>query len=220
MCARFVTVARFTDIKAEFGVTGDPPEGTGTSYNVAPSSAIAAITRNGEKHFTLARWGLLPHWARDPRNPMINARAETIEHKKSFIGPLRNHRAIIPAEGFYEWKHGAGRKQPWYFHLRSGRPLGMAAIISPWEPRDGTKILTIAIITTNANRVVAPVHERMPAILTPEQAELWLSPVGADPSALKTLLGPLPDDLLEGYAVSTAVNSTGNDSPGNIEPID
>jgi putative SOS response-associated peptidase YedK len=172
---------------------------------------------------TPAKWGLLPHWAKDSKIAfkMINARAETLTEKPAYRGLLNRHRCLIPADGFYEWTVGSdGKKQPIHFHL-PGYELFVFAGLWTTRTDDGSgEILeSCTIITTRPNELVAPVHDRMPVILRAEAERVWLDPTIAKEHAL-SLLEPYPAELMVALPASTRVNSVRNDDPGLLLPDD
>ena len=170
----------------------------------------------------MLRWGLVPSWAKDPSigSRMINARGETVANKPSFRGPFRSRRCLIPADGFYEWAKGeGGTKQPYYVTLREKRPLAFAGLWEHWEDPDGAAIESCTIITTQANEVLADIHERMPVILHRADYDRWLDLGFQDTSKLQQLLAPYPAHQMARHAVSTFVNSPRNESAACIEPL-
>ncbi|MFW6132890.1 MAG: SOS response-associated peptidase, partial [Planctomycetota bacterium] len=170
----------------------------------------------------LMRWGLIPSWADDPQvgARLINARAETVADKPAFRGPFRRSRCVIPADGFYEW-HGdaGGRKQPYYIRRADGRALVFAGLWDEWSPPDGEPVRTCIIITVDAAAAVAQLHPRMPAMISPQQAEPWLD-LSAEPERLGAVLGAPEAGELTFHAVSAKVNSPVHDAPDCIEPAE
>lgn len=196
-------------------------------WNVAPTQDlyVAATTSEGTRKLRALRWGLVPSWADDPTigSRLINARAETLTTKPAFRPLINRRRALIAVSGFYEWRRAEpgdkGRGRPHYFHGGSGEPLVFAGLWDIWYDAEGRALRTFTIITTKANRTVARVHHRMPAILSPGRWEEWLSPVSLSAQRLEALLAPASDDLLSFHAVGTAVNSTKNDGPSLVLPL-
>jgi len=153
-------------------------------------------------------WGLIPSWSIDGRG-FINARAETLDAKPSFSESFQQRRCLIPSDGFFEWRRLGKSKQPFYLQLMDESPFAFAGIWDQWN--DGEKsVSSCAIITTTANELVAPLHDRMPAILLPESYDVWLD-TNTSVSALKKLLSPFPSPM-KSYPVSTAVNHPENDN--------
>ena len=187
-------------------------------YNIAPSQSILAIlAQAGSSQAELLQWGLIPSWSRE-RNGFINARAETLEEKPSFSESFQRRRCLIPADGFYEWKKSGKSKQPYYFQLTDQSPFMFAGIWDKWET-EGNTIASCAIITTTANELMAPVHDRMPVILRSENQDAWLRRE-ATPKELKALLAAFPATEMTSFPVSAAVNRTEVDHEGLVEEID
>ena len=195
-------------------------------YNVAPTQLVSAIRHDGDGNRSLAclRWGLIPSWAKDKSigNRMINARGETVADKPSFRGPFRSKRCLIVADGFFEWKKTPEGKQPVYICLQDERPFAFAGLWDRWE--GGETIESCTVITTDANELLQPVHDRMPVILAGDDCELWLASdvPGSDErkkAELLDLLRPFPADAMKYYPVSKLVNSPGNEQPACVTPL-
>lgn len=220
MCGRFTVAVSAQLLLDEFGV--EPQEEFQPRYNVAPQQDVPVIGRNaeGEDRFAMLRWGLVPGWAKSPRDVKgtINARAETLLDRPSFREPFLHRRCLVVADGFYEWLRTAGARQPWLFHLVNRRPFAFAGLWDSWRDENGDKLFSCAIVTTRANGVVAPIHDRMPVILDRDARTSWLDPA-TDTETLRRMLAPIDDALLTGFTVSTAVNAVANDSPECIEPV-
>jgi putative SOS response-associated peptidase YedK len=144
---------------------------------------------------------------------LINARAETLAQKPSFRHAFKRRRCLILADGFYEWKRVENRKQPYYFQLKNGQPFALAGLWEIWQPREGEAIASCTIITTKANTLMQPIHDRMPAILEPDSYHQWLDSRLTDTDALKPLLKPYESQLMSAVAVSFLVNNPANDIP-------
>lgn len=220
MCGRFVLTTPADAIAAEFaalagGLVLRP------SYNIAPMQDVVVVRETGgARSLAMLRWGLIPFWAKDPTiaSRLINARSETAAEKPSFREAMKKRRCIVPASGFYEWKREGTRKQPWYFHPRAGEGLlAIAGLWESWKDPEGNVVETCCLLTTAANAVLAPVHDRMPVILGHEDALRWLDPAEKDPARLAALLAPAPEAVLASHPVSTAVNSVRNNDAHNIE---
>jgi len=172
---------------------------------------------------TMMHWGLVPHWAKDVKigYRMINARAETLAAKPSFREPFQHRRCIVPASGFYEWKKGAGRRQPYYIQRRDGAPLALAGLWERWEnpAQPGEVMESCTIVTTEANRLVAPLHNRMPAILEREEIDAWFSH-HQHAKDLHALLRSAAEGVLALYPVSEYVNKPGNEGEACVRPKD
>jgi putative SOS response-associated peptidase YedK len=214
MCGRFARKSDPRKLAKEFRVA-EAPEAE-SSYNVAPTHNILAVRQNDDgREMTFLKWGLVPSWAKDASigAKLINARAETVEEKPSFRDAFRRRRCIVPADGFYEWKREGDRKQPFFFRLKDERPFGFAGLWERWEGQDGQVINSCTIMTTEANGVLRPVHDRMPVILHPEDYEMWLEAGERERRLLKELMRPYPDEEMTGHPVSPAVNSTRGRGP-------
>jgi len=193
-------------------------------YNIAPGQDVPAVFRNREtaaRESRTFRWGLVPFWAKDPTigNRLINARAETVAAKPAFRRPLRERRCLILADGFYEWEQRGRRKQPWYIRMRDSRPFAFAGLWDRWQPASDEPIETCAIVTTEPNEVIGRVHNRMPAILSPEAYGLWLDPTFQDVEGVQAVLRPFPAEEMVAFPVGTQVNSPVHDSPDLIVPL-
>jgi putative SOS response-associated peptidase YedK len=229
MCGRFVSSTPVSKLVEQFLVDEVKVEEHDPSYNVAPSTEIMAVAvgSDGARRLGTFKWGLVPTWAKDPSigNRMINLRAETVSEKPSFRRTLAKHRCIIPADGFYEWKDmGKGRKkQPFFIRARDGTALAFAGLWEAWKEKDASDdewLRTCTIITTEPNKLLEPIHNRMPVVLPPESWDTWLDRDNTDVDELTTLLKPAPDDLLELFPVSTAVNSVANDGEDLVLPLE
>lgn len=191
-------------------------------FNIAPSQLVAAIRidRNGQRVINGLRWGLIPHWTKGkPKARPINARAETVGTSGMFRDAFDRRRCLIPADGFYEWKKSDGRKQPYLIHLTDDASFAFGGIWERWTPEDDAEpIDTCAIITTNANQLMAPIHDRMPAIIDEADFGPWLDRDvrGAD---VKELLRSHDIQGLEAHPVSTAVNRPQNEGPECVERV-
>lgn len=184
-------------------------------YNIAPSDKVLACRVSADtRELVLLQWGLIPAWAKDPKTgyKMINARAETVAEKPAFRTAFKRRRCLIAADGFYEWKPAVPKKQPYYIRLKDGAPFAFAGLWEHWA-HDGQTIESCTLIVTDANELMAPLHERMPVILAPESYDLWLDPTVQDPARLQPLLRPYSAKAMEAYPVSTQVNSPKNDLP-------
>ncbi len=212
MCGRFTQRKPQQNLVVRFSV-GNVLFDTSPRFNISPTQLIAAITMADAPQLVGFRWGLIPSWAKDAKiaSKMINARSETLEEKPSFRTPFQKRRCLIPTDGWYEWKQTDNGKQPYFFHRRDDELFAFAGLWEEWKSPEGERIQTCTIITTEANELAADFHHRMPVVLRPEAESLWL-----DPAALMAeifdLLIPYPDNDLEIYPVSRAVNSPANDN--------
>jgi putative SOS response-associated peptidase YedK len=222
MCGRFTRSSSVAAISAAFGVTISE---LSPRYNIAPSQSVAAIVQlpdSSVRELRQLRWGLIPSWAKDPKigYKLINARAETVAEKPSFRVAFRQRRCLIVADGFYEWQQldGSRQKQPYFISLRDEGLFAFAGLYEQWESPSGEVSDTCTIITTTANELVEPIHERMPVILAPQDYSQWLAPNGAARDDLQALLDPYPAAEMRAYPVSTVVNSPKNDRPDCKQP--
>jgi putative SOS response-associated peptidase YedK len=218
MCGRFTVTSAPETIRALFRYPEQP--NFPPRYNVAPTQPIAVVRlQEGKRQFALMRWGLLPSWVKDPKafSLLINARGESVLDKPAFSNAMKRRRCLIPADGFYEWQATGGRKQPYHVRAKSGAPLAFAGLWETWTGPNGEELDTAAIITTTANRTLAPIHARMPVIVPEEAFDLWLNCAEVDAETAAALIVPAPDDLLEAYEISTAVNRVANDNPKVLE---
>jgi len=189
MCGRYTLLADLSRIQEDFHLDGPlPPVSLGPQI-VPGREILAVIGKEGHRYPLSLTWGLIPAWMREsPKTGgFINARAETVATKASFRQAFRYRRCLIVADGFYEWEKREGRrKRPWLYTLRSGAPFAFAGVYEE-EPR-----ATGAIITTPSNELIAPIHDRMPAILPPNRYDFWLDPTNRQYERLQQLLVPYP----------------------------
>ena len=216
MCGRYTLTMPVDSMRELFGFDASP--NLAPRYNVAPGQDIPAVrfSETGKRELAAFNWGLVPAWAKDPAaiNRMINARGETIGEKPTFRAAFRRRRCLIPADGFYEWKSASkGVKKPYYIRLADGKPFAFAGIWEHWEGGDGDEFLTCAIVTTDANNQLLPIHHRMPVILPPAAHETWL--VG-DTREVGPLIARYSGSM-ETWPISTLVNKVQNDGPELLE---
>ncbi|HVV63498.1 MAG TPA: SOS response-associated peptidase [Pseudolabrys sp.] len=219
MCGRYAVTSSPELLRALFRyaeLPNFPPR-----YNVAPTQPIAIVRlHEGKRQFALVRWGLLPSWVKDPKTftLLINARGESVLEKPAFRNAMRRRRCLIPADGFYEWQRAGERKRPFFVRPKSGKPFAFAGLWETWTGPNGEEMETAAIVTTAANRTLAPIHERMPVVVPEDAFELWLNCAAVDAQTAAALIAPAPENFFEAYEVSTAVNRVANDNPKLIEP--
>ncbi len=223
MCGRFTLTADPDQLRESFPWLEIPEGVLAPRYNIAPSQPVAVIPNDGKNRLDFFLWGLIPSWAKDPAigNRLINARAESADEKPAFRAALRRRRCLILADGFYEWKTLPGRKakQPVYVCRIDNRPFAFAGLWEIWNAADGSQILSCAILTTQPNDLLRPIHSRMPVILPEEAYATWLEPAEIDPRAVKRLLKPFPSLELKLYEVSTLVNNPANEDPACVQPL-
>jgi putative SOS response-associated peptidase YedK len=222
MCGRFTLTVDPAQLQEAFPWVDVPAEIT-PRFNIAPTQPVAVVANNGEKRLEFFNWGLIPSWAKDPAigNRMINARAETLAEKPAFRTAFRRRRCLVLADGFYEWKQepGSKTKTPLYIHMKDGKPFAFAGLWESWNSKDGSNILSCTIITTEPNKLLEEVHNRMPVILPENAYSEWLDPSEKRPDELTQLLQPYPDGDLEVYPVSKLVNKPSNELPDCIKPV-
>jgi putative SOS response-associated peptidase YedK len=172
------------------------------------------------RELALLRWGLIPSWADDPKvgTRLINARAETAAERPAFRDAFRYHRCLIPADGFYEWKTEGRQKKPFYIRRQDSKPFALAGLWEHWEAPQKPPIDSCTILTTEANKLVQPLHDRMPAILAPADFERWIDPRTSVEDAT-SLLRPAPSEGMTMYPVNPVVNSVRKDDARCIEPL-
>ncbi|MGH8977265.1 MAG: SOS response-associated peptidase, partial [Acidimicrobiia bacterium] len=198
-------------------------------YNVAPTLEVPVVAvSRGKRVLDQVRWGLVPSWAKDMSigSRQINARAESVATKAAYKRAFVKRRAIVPADGFYEWEklEGSKRKQPWFIRRKDGEPLAFAGLWEIWhDPQvgdDAPRIRTFTIITTEANDLLQPIHDRMPVVLPESEWDRWLDPEFEDVDALRHLLVPAPDADFEMWPVSNLVNKADNEGAELLEPVE
>jgi putative SOS response-associated peptidase YedK len=221
MCGRY-TVAVDPQLLAErFNVA--LPEDIAPRFNVAPTDPVLAVTeRSTGRELLIARWGLVPHWAKDAKGGarMINARAESLAEKPAYRPLLTKGRCLILADGFYEWRHDPdGKRRPVRYTVDGAEPFGFAGLwTGRHDPEADEWLRTCTIITTTANDLVEPVHDRMPVILPRESEDAWLDRGVAVEEAL-ALLQPYPSELMHAADASMLVNSVKNDDERLLDPL-
>ncbi len=219
MCGRYAITSAPEAIRRLFGYDEQP--NFPPRYNVAPTQPVPIVRLvEGRRRFALVRWGLIPSWVKDPRtfSLLINARGESVNDKPAFRAAMRRRRCLFPADGFYEWRRDGERKTPYYIRLQTGLPIGFAGLWETWTGPNGEEVETAAIVTTRASNAIAPIHDRMPVIISPDSFDLWLDGANVDGETAAALIAPVRDGLLEIREVSSAVNRTANDGPALIEP--
>lgn len=222
MCGRFVRKSSVPEIAEIFGFDpGAVSLNLKPDYNISPGKDILAFISSASSGQRMLRWGLLPPWSKDPKAGynMINARAETLAVKPSYKKAFRERRCLIAADGFYEWRNSAEGKIPYYFNMRAGTPFGFAGIFESWQGSGGLVVDSCSIITTKSNALVEPIHDRMPAIVSPDKIRTWLDNSTYGTDALMDCLGPTDPSLMQCWRVGPAVNFLKNNSSECIEPV-
>jgi putative SOS response-associated peptidase YedK len=237
MCGRFALFSPPAGLARFFEATLGPgidAEGQ-PSWNVAPTDTVLgvrAIAVEGDadavtRRMDAYRWGLIPNWAKDASGAsrLCNARAETVATRPSFRYAFESHRLVIPADGFYEWRKGGGRKQPHFFQRADGQPMAFAGLWEAWrDSRLGDDpdawIRSSTIITTRAGLDLDGIHDRMPVILEPDVLDVWLDPSNQDSHELKAMLRPSPRGTLRHHPVDPRVGNVRNNDAGLIDRLD
>jgi putative SOS response-associated peptidase YedK len=219
MCGRYTLTKPLKAIKKHFEpiiLSCDHDE----RYNISPGQNIPIVTAtNSQRELKLMRWGLIPSWVKNIKTtkPLINARSETVHQKPSFRHPFHASRCLIPADGFLEWKTEGGKKFPYFIFLNQKDIFSFAGIWTKWC-KETSPIHTFSILTTQANTILAPIHERMPVIIKPSDYKSWLEP-GTDSSTLRSLLLPFGAKKMYAHPVSTEINSYKNNRDGLLNRI-
>lgn len=220
MCGRYLITSTPEAMRRLFAypeLPNFPPR-----YNVAPTQPIPIVRLNeGRRQFALVRWGLIPAWVKDPKafSLVLQARSDSVLDKPSFKNAMKRRRCLIPADGFYEWNEDTTPRRPYVVRPTHGGPVAFAGLWECWTGPNGEELETAAVITTDANKTLHPIHHRMPAVIPPEAFDLWLDCRNVDDKTAAALLVPAPEDLFEAYEISTAVNRVTNDHPGVLEPV-
>jgi putative SOS response-associated peptidase YedK len=191
-------------------------------FNISPTQLVPVVRASlGGRELAMLRWGLIPSWAKDPKIAfsLINARSETAADKPSFRNAFKRRRCLLPTDGFYEWKKVGKQKLPLHIRRRDEAPFAFAGLWESWKPPDGDPIETCTILTTTANEVVAPLHERMPVILPPEHFDAWLKPGDADAEGFMPLMVPYPSDDMIAVPANPICNSPKYDGPECLQAV-
>ncbi len=223
MCGRMTQQTSPSEVARIFDAEPLDDDLVAPRFNCAPTDPLTVVLeRDGGRLLERHRWGLTPPWAVDLSQSarMINARAETVATSRAFRVALRRRRCIVPADGFYEWERRGSVRRPWLIRPVGRSPMAMAGLWSLWRDPSGRWIPSCAVITTEANATVAPLHDRMPVLLKDKDWDLWLDPTESSPELMRELLAPAPPDLLQRHPVSSRVNNVRNEGPELIEPED
>lgn len=223
MSGRYTQRSTWSELVGFYGLTVPTrPPVISPRFNIAPlqDAPIVRIGSDGGRELVMARWGLIPasSHAPDNKNPLINARAETIMRETTFKTAFQRRRCLIPADGFYEWQPApAGSRQPHFIEMIDGAPFAIAGIWEPWKGPEGP-VISFAMVTTSANRVVSRIHDRMPVILHETDWAAWLD-VGMRPGEALKMLESYPAEAMTTWRVDTRVTNPANDDPKCIEPV-
>ncbi len=221
MCGRFTLTTPLDVLATRFGFQPGLLEHV-PRYNVAPTQEVLTVLNDGgENKAGYLRWGLVPFWAKDVKigSTMINARAETLTGKPAFREALQKRRCLVLADGFYEWKKEAAVRIPLRITLKDAEPFAFAGLWASWKSPAGERINSCSIVTTRANGLLEPIHNRMPVVLSPEAERMWLDRSIESPEVLGELLTPFPAGSMEAYEVSSMVNKVDNDEPTCLLPV-
>jgi len=238
MCGRYATTQTSAGLQQAFEIDlANSFVELEADYNMAPTKLAPLVIGRREdesaaapqRELLTARWGLVPSWAKDPSigSRMINARSETVAEKPAFKKAFARRRALVPADGYFEWYAGATRegekkptKQPFYITPADGSVLAMAGLYEFWKDRAADEwVVSFTILTTTATDELGHVHERMPMLVEPGAYDAWLDPAPHDADELLGLLVPAAPGRLDAFAVSTAVNNVRNNGPELIVPL-
>ena len=215
MCGRY-RLSRRKQIIEEYFETAPWDDDWDPRYNIAPTQRVPVIRQHPKepvRQISLMKWGLIPHWAKNPSEAAntINARSETAAIKPAFRDPMRFRRCLIPADGFYEWARKGTSKQPYCFEVHDGELFAFAGLWDGWKDASGNWAKTCSILTTTANALTSAVHDRMPVILPLDAYDLWLDPGLNDVQVVSELLKPYEANAMRSYPVSVRVNRVEND---------
>jgi putative SOS response-associated peptidase YedK len=218
MCERFALKETRTELIAHFGL--DECADFPARYNIPPGTDIPVIRQSpeGRRVLRLVRWGLVPRWAKDPAMGSIlsDAQGETVADEAMFRWIFRSRRCLIPASGFFEWQTQPALRQPYFISLKSGQPMAMAGLWESWKAPDGSVLTTACVVTTSANELVAPIHDRMPVLVAPENWCDWLE---ATAERVAGLLVPFPPADLQAWPVRRRLAWSGEKGKELIEPL-
>jgi putative SOS response-associated peptidase YedK len=226
MCGRFAFYSPHEAVVRLFGLPDDTPD-IEPVYNIAPTTYVPFVRESPDvaatRRHAMLYWGLVPWWAKEKSigARMINARSETLREKPAFREAYQRRRGLVPADGYFEWmKLGARDKQPYFIRPASGAPFALAALWERWrDPTSGEPLESFALVTTDAGRSVAHVHDRMPVIIPPAAFAEWLDPENKDLDGLDRLLDPAAIGDMVATPVSRHVSNSRNQGPACIEPL-
>lgn len=225
MCCRYLLLEQhYRDVLARLGIAA--PAEFLSRYNIAPGSDIPLVRTKPirgasapAREAARLHWGLVPAWAKSADGePLVNARAETLAAKPSFRDAFRTRRCVIPASGFYEWAVIGRARRPWLFRRRDEQPFGLAGLWESWRAPNGAMLETCAVITTEPNDLMRPIHHRMPVMLAPEEFAAWLDPRTTEPALLAPLLRTPEAAAMSAIAVSPHVSDVRNEGPECLAP--
>lgn len=216
MCGRNALFATLEDLESAFDAEFIADGGYTPRYNIAPGEPLEVITNDATDEIDRYHWGLLPFWADEPGDGLINARSETAHEKSSFQSSWESRPCLVLSSGFYEWQEAnGGPKQPYRVYREDAPAFAMAGLWREWSGEEQS-IPSVTILTTDPNDLMDPIHDRMPVVLPADEEDTWLT---AGPAERAELCRPYPDDDLTAYEISTSVNDPGNDDPSVIKPL-
>jgi len=214
MCGRFTLCVTLDELIVHYHLDDTTSFDYSPRFNISPSQMVSAVIHDGKRNrIGRLKWGLVPSWAKDEKTSISNARSETLLAKPAFNVPFMRKRCLVPADGFYEWKKTTSGKQPMRIMLKSQKVFSLAGLYDTWISPEGRKVSSCTIITTSPNSLIADIHDRMPAILRPEDEACWLNRDILDPKLLLGLLQPFPTGEMKAYPVSRLVGNAKNDVP-------
>ena len=222
MCGRYASSRRPEELVSHFQLGAPPSQVLAPSYNIAPTTAVYVVLQGAaHRELRVVRWGLVPSWAKDTKGAAryINARAETVATTPAFRSAYRRRRCLVPADGYYEWQAGAGRKQPYFLSALGGAPLAMAGLYEVWTPAEGQgePLWTCTVVTTAAADEHAAIHHRTPLLVRPEHWASWLDP--EQPAPTELLVPGRPGEL-QAWPVGPAVGNVRNNAPALLAPVE
>ena len=220
MCGRYTLYSHEDDLASLFEVKPLPLT---ERYNIAPTQEVPVVTERpgGAREMSFMRWGLIPHWVKDPtefKSTLFNARSESAAEKPSFRDAMKTSRCLIPADGFYEWRSEGGAKQPYFIKRQDGKPLAFAGLYSAWT-KGSQPLMSCTILTTDSSGPMTELHHRVPVILEQDEWERWMDPGQVDPREVEDLLHAPADDVLAWHSVGKQVGNARIDVPELVQPV-
>ncbi|MCE5295990.1 MAG: SOS response-associated peptidase [Euryarchaeota archaeon] len=220
MCGRFVIA--FTDgFHVRFRVPVNEVE-VRARFNVSPSQFVPIVVSESPNHLESMRWGLIPSWSREERSglKLINVRSETVNEKKMFKRLMSRNRCLVPATGFYEWMTTDEGKVPYYIRRKDNRFMAFAGLFDKWRSPSGEVVQSFTILTTSANDLMRPIHDRMPVILETEDEDMWVEKSDLEDHDMRRLFTPFDTEKLEAYQVAKLVRNPGIETAELIRPVE
>jgi putative SOS response-associated peptidase YedK len=219
MCGRYTLRTPAAAVARAFQVDETPS--LFPRYKIAPTQSVPIVRQAASREMVLARWGLVPSWASDLSigYKLINARSETAASKPSFRSAFKQRRCLVVADGFYEWLKIGKEKQPYHIRMKDDGPSALAGLWERWQVPEGEPVESFTILSTEANELMKPLHDRMPVILAPWDYDRWIDPRSREVDELQSLLVPCPDEWLTATPVSTYVNNAKHEGPKCLEPV-